>query len=1062
MSELIGNPFAHLTEYGLHHLAMHLERAGRDKELHRVLAWETSERHNAWYEIKESIGDTEGYLSDVNRAWRLAEGEFVTRQSLLAIGKQCRYVLIFTSLNSLAHNIPPALLAALVERCLWTPSQGLAYARQVPGQEVRAEALAQLAPYLPLPLLEQTLVATRTIRLSSVRAEVLGRLAPHLPKPLLEKVVAEAQELPRQDDLGRNPHLEALIELLPHLDLAKHKQIPQELMEEIRVLPDRDGLGRNPRVEALIKIAPYLPELEQEKALQQALEEACASKYEDWRRWELTRLAPHLPAGLLEKALAAVRTIGSARDRAWALLGLIPYLPAPIRDQAIGETLSAARQPWTGHESLHKSPVIPREIRLSSDRAATLAKVAIHLPKQEREDVQREALSLAVALPERIDSGKSPRAEALARLGHYLPKSLLKEVMNAVRQLPKESRMGISPQAKALEGLAPYLSETLLQEALGMVPELPEGRQTAEAITQLAIHLAELGDSKQALTMIQEIELGKIRASALVRIAPFLPMPLIEKALRALHEIEDAASRVDVLCGLAPHLPKSEQKQALEQALEEALGIGDVTTQAAASAGMIPYLSQQKREQAIRETLTLAWGIGDARDRMKILVELSPYLSESLLDEMLTEIQRIEWESDRVEALQGLAPNLPNSLLDQAITVAYTFSPSGRLAYALAGLASYLPEPSLVKALKAARDIPERGIINGNLRGEALVGLAPYLSETLLDDALDIARTIKDLFWRVKAVTKLALCLSNPGRRRILCEALDTVRMIKSDIDRSKALKELVPHLPELLLEEVLTLAREISNKSSRAGALLSIVPYLCSERQEQVLRESLALTQTINQTNQKAQFLAESSLWLAVLGHPVDALRTAQTIRMRGAKVDALVGIAPHLSTSLLKDALLVAREIGDKYERARVFTGLARKMSGTQQLETFEEALIAARAIVIPWRRAEALTELLSDLSGSRQKQVLKEALTAARQPGDMEMRARSFARLIPYLAALSTADLYTLWVELLHELVVCTRDNIYADLQVLVPVIARLGSLDAVTETFRAIQDVGRWWP
>jgi len=27
---------------------------------------------------------------------------------------------------------------------------------------------------------------------------------------------------------------------------------------------------------------------------------------------------------------------------------------------------------------------------------------------------------------------------------------------------------------------------------------------------------------------------------------------------------------------------------------------------------------------------------------------------------------------------------------------------------------------------------------------------------------------------------------------------------------------------------------------------------------------------------------------------------------------------------------------------------------------------------------------------------------------------------------------------------------------------PVIAKLGGAEAVAETFRAIQDVGRWWP
>ena len=31
---------------------------------------------NMWYTVHERVGDTSGYLSDVDRAWRLAEGAY--------------------------------------------------------------------------------------------------------------------------------------------------------------------------------------------------------------------------------------------------------------------------------------------------------------------------------------------------------------------------------------------------------------------------------------------------------------------------------------------------------------------------------------------------------------------------------------------------------------------------------------------------------------------------------------------------------------------------------------------------------------------------------------------------------------------------------------------------------------------------------------------------------------------------------------------------------------------------------------------------------------------------
>jgi hypothetical protein len=64
--------------------------------------------------------------------------------------------------------------------------------------------------------------------------------------------------------------------------------------------------------------------------------------------------------------------------------------------------------------------------------------------------------------------------------------------------------------------------------------------------------------------------------------------------------------------------------------------------------------------------------------------------------------------------------------------------------------------------------------------------------------------------------------------------------------------------------------------------------------------------------------------------------------------------------------------------------------------------------------------------------------------------------------YLTQLPRDTLYSLWGDMLHTLSSETRPNFLADLRALGPVIFALGDEKALTETFRAIQDVGRWWP
>jgi hypothetical protein len=108
------------------HLTWHLEQAGQEDKLHALMREETAEGRNGWYEACERLGQVAGYLSDVDRAWRLTEKAFADRRSPIAIGLQCRYALITASLCSLAGNISPALLAALVAKGIWPGPQGLA------------------------------------------------------------------------------------------------------------------------------------------------------------------------------------------------------------------------------------------------------------------------------------------------------------------------------------------------------------------------------------------------------------------------------------------------------------------------------------------------------------------------------------------------------------------------------------------------------------------------------------------------------------------------------------------------------------------------------------------------------------------------------------------------------------------------------------------------------------------------------------------------------------------------------------------------------------------------
>jgi hypothetical protein len=90
----------------------------------------------------------------------------------------------------------------------------------------------------------------------------------------------------------------------------------------------------------------------------------------------------------------------------------------------------------------------------------------------------------------------------------------------------------------------------------------------------------------------------------------------------------------------------------------------------------------------------------------------------------------------------------------------------------------------------------------------------------------------------------------------------------------------------------------------------------------------------------------------------------------------------------------------------------------------------------------------------------EILSEALEAARAIQDEYYRANALSRMIPPLKS-SSFD-FSLWKESLHIFARRDRKNLLTDISELSSVIIALDSSEALAQTARAIQDVGRQWP
>nr|MDZ7999891.1 NB-ARC domain-containing protein [Aulosira sp. DedVER01a] len=599
------------------HLVWHLEKAGRFEEIHSLLREESATGDNGWYEVREKLGQTGGYITDISRAWELAQVNWTESTLPQVVGLQCRYALIMASLNSVAANIPVELLMALVKEKVWTAAQGLTYALQNPNQYEKATALVELVNYLPPNLkklaLSEALIAARAIESDRDRAFTLIALAEQLPEALPEALIA-ARAI--WDECSRAYALIALTEKLPGVLLealnatkaiqdqyarpyvlrALAEKLPSDLLPEV-LTTARSIQDEYFRASALSALAKKLPEV-----LPEALTAARAIQDEYFRASALSALAKKLPE-VLPEALTAARAIQDESSRASALSALAKKLPPNL----LPEALTAARA-----------------IQNESSRASALSTLAEKLP-----EILPEALTAAKAI-----QNEYSRASALSTLAEKLPPDLLPEALTAARAIQNESS-----RASALSALAEKLPE-LLPEALTAARAIQDESSRASALRVLANKLLpEL--LPEALTAIQD---EYSRTSALSALAEKLPEVLPE-ALTAARAIQPQRDRASALSALAEKLP-----EVLPEALTAARAIQDESSRASA----LSALTEKLPPELLPEALTAARAIQSQKDRASALSALANKLPE-VLPEALTAIQD---EYSRVCALKALAIGL--------------------------------------------------------------------------------------------------------------------------------------------------------------------------------------------------------------------------------------------------------------------------------------------------------------------------------------------------------------------------------------------------------------------
>jgi hypothetical protein len=839
------------------HLAYHLDQlAGHDSQASAELKGLFASPDWLYGRVSAAHYTYEGYMADLSYAWRRAHTtacqQIEAGQPPVAIADCARYGLIQTSINALAGEYPPELIAKAVTLKLWSPERALRMSARLPKAVTVVNTAAALLETGCLSPAQQEqaqklgLAAALAIENEADLAAALGRLAPCLS----EKYLAQTIEIARAIS-SKITQAMALTQIVPHLSEPQKRQLlPLALAATLTIKNDSFRAG------ALRRLAPHLPD----KLLNQALAAIRAEEDEQTQEDPWRELVAHLAQDEATQIQAALLAVGYESARAVALSSLASRLSEPRQKQpALVEALAAARA-----------------IRYERARVLAFVELAPHLPTEQKQQALSEAVTTALTIEH-----EPARVNLLIELIPHLSGELLNQVLAAAQTI--RSRRA---RAVILGALASRLSG---QQQMRL---LAEALASALAITY------EPARAELLQTLGPRLSGGKPGVS-----------DLLAEAFEAALALKDNYARAVALTGLAPYLAAGPQQRALSRALAAGLVIKNLRSRATTLANLAPLLSPELRPQALVGALNAALDIDEPWSRQAVLGHLAHHLSAELLSQAVTAIPVVQGEQLRLARPTRPATSPPDNRLPEALENVLSISDKERRVAVLGQLMPHLSGELKQRALTAALETvlalrdewaPIEKIKTGKIEMEGTGGPAQPLSSDRLTQVLATILTIEDEWERARALSSVAPQF--PGK--LLHQALEAILAIENKHARVTALHDLAPHLSGELKDramiEAIEAALAIRDNRNRAEALGDLFPQLPGELRQQVLAQALESALAIQDEQARASVLYTLALQLTGQTHQralAEALTAALAIPEEEARAQILSRLFPLIS---------------------------------------------------------------------------------------------------------------------------------------------------------------------
>lgn len=837
------NPLYALDDYDLKHLLTHLIISEQTELLHKVLRLQTSDKKNAWFDIKsERRFSNNDYRLDVQHAWTAAHAEKNAEDTYKSLSQEIHYSLIWSSINRLDWNLSSALVITLLDKEIWTIEEGLNWIDRIPQALEKATFIVKLVRrHIPdslelklkrfideLPEIDSTTFRNLTIY---PKVEALSYWSQSLPEQERIKIWTENINVLNKDSKWP-AHLDPFCTVIPQLPI----EIRYEILDKFWQIHHESRFTLQTKeyeIDFLQSIRPYLSTVLRQQALNVILDILTTSNNKEINSFNQTvenivleivqeadngnlqtasskalllqkkglgfeafnRIVDILPVNLLHEALEFIKNIEVPQEREEGLVCIIPRLAlCGFVDEAVN-TFS-----W---------------VKSEENKQKLIIRIGANIENEMWSYSQEDSLYNI-----RKIKNRASRIRLLTELIPHLDSLHKREIISELVAETRELRGG-NQSLESFVDVFPVLDKATQSEVLKILPDYLKAYRTKEEKILALIKFITVSSSEgkkkileYVLQIIYTTSKYDERVATLEGLLPYLGDWALPDLLKYIERFQQPYYRVRMLTTIREHFGPSSQEYTLNQALSFLPRIEHIQKKISALQRLAPFLSDVTFKEMILSLNTIQdWAL-----QINLFARLAQFSPSTLIPKLFTILNEIPgYEKQKARCINVISLAIPTNYLGQALKFAQSLSPP--LQYeAISSLIGNLSNDEVTYLLKKALSLKRI-----NHRRGAIHQLVPKLpTAVFLENINAIVTAIKlekredrrGILYKNKALEVVSIRLAQDS---VINEAFAFINLIS--IEKTKIL---LKTLPSIIQSE--TLSNDLFEWGSSGKAIFDSV----------------------------------------------------------------------------------------------------------------------------------------------------------------------------------------------------------------------------------------------